>query len=143
MNHIYFPIATCPLNLQFILQALIDQDRDKLCFYLNILLQTSPIKPTILEEMHMPRLFETLLPFLFEARFDENLLVYLIENKEKLNGSLGTGRIEQLLQNFFPEGHDQLRTVIHEGYARRGFTQFLASIEPLIEAVKWGEPLTS
>lgn len=91
----------------------------------------------------MCRFFKALSPFLKEARSDENVLIYLIENKDKLNGYLGERRIEELLQSFFPAGHDQLRAAIHEGYTRRGFTTFLTSIEPLIDAIQWETPCHS
>jgi hypothetical protein len=83
------------------------------------------------------RYFMALSPFLKEARSDENVLIYLIENKDKFNRYLGKRRIEELLQSFFPAGHDQLRAAIYEGYTRRGFSTFLTSVEPLIEAIQW------
>lgn len=89
------------------------------------------------------RFFSAISLFLKEARFDENVLIYLIENKDKLNSYLGMRRIEELLQSFFPAGHAQLRTAIHEGYTRRGFTTFLSSIEPLIDAIEWETPCHS
>jgi hypothetical protein len=89
------------------------------------------------------RFFKEFSPFLKEARSDENVLVYLIENKDKFNDYLGERVIENLLQSFFPAGHDQLRAAIHEGYTRRGFTSFLSSVEPLIEEIQWElTPLT-
>lgn len=81
--------------------------------------------------------FKALTPFLKEARSDENVLVYLIENKEELNRNLGPKCIEELLQSFFPAGHDQLRAVIYEGYTRRGFNAFFSTVEPLIDEVQW------
>jgi hypothetical protein len=84
--------------------------------------------------------FHHLTPFLKDARSDENVLVYLIENKEKLNRYIGDRQIETLLQAFFPKGPEQMRTAIHEGYTRRGFTTFLNSIEPLIDEVQWETP---
>lgn len=75
--------------------------------------------------------------FLKESRSDENVLIQLIENREKLNGYLGEKCIEKLLMSFFPAGHSQLRAVIHEGYTRRGFTKFLSNVEPLIDAIEW------
>lgn len=81
--------------------------------------------------------FEALIPFLREARSDENVLVYLIEKKDLLNRDLGERCIEELLQSFFPAGHDQLRAVIYEGYTRRGFSAFFSAVEPLIDAVQW------
>lgn len=89
------------------------------------------------------RFFKAMSPFLKEARSDENVLIYLIENKDKFNQHLGERRIEELLQSFFPAGHDQLRATIYEGYTRRGFTTFLNSIEPLIEAIQWETPCHS
>ena len=87
--------------------------------------------------------FNGLASFLKEARSDENVLIQLIEKRERLNRSLGKRRIEKLLQSFFPAGHSQLRAVIHEGYTRRGFTKFLAKVEPLIDAIEWETPCHS
>ncbi len=87
--------------------------------------------------------FKIFSPFLKEARSDENVLIYLIENKEKINRCLGERYIENLLQSFFPAGHDQLRAAIHEGYTRRGFTSFLSSVEPLIDEIQWETPCHS
>jgi hypothetical protein len=83
------------------------------------------------------RFFSALSPFLKEARSDENVLIYLIEHKEELNTFLGEKYIEGLLQSFFPAGHDQLRTAIHQGYNRRGFSHFFSKIEPLINEIEW------
>ena len=81
--------------------------------------------------------FKALHPYLKEARSDENVLTYLIENKDSLNSFLGQHHIEEMLQSFFPAGHAQLRAAIIEGYTRRGFTDFLAKVEPLIDAIEW------
>jgi hypothetical protein len=89
------------------------------------------------------RFFSALCPYLKEARSDENVLIYLIENREKFNAHLGMRRIEELLQSFFPSGHAQLRAAIYEGYTRRGFTTFLSSVEPLIDAIEWETPCHS
>ncbi len=89
------------------------------------------------------RFFSALCPYLKEARSDENVLIFLIEHKERLNASLGLRRIEELLQSFFPSGHAQLRAAIYEGYTRRGFTTFLSSVEPLIDAIEWETPCQS
>lgn len=88
----------------------------------------------------LSRFFDALAAFLKEARCDENVLTYLIENKDKLNSYLGERRIEELLQSFFPAGHAQLRATIIEGYTRRGFTAFLSKLEPLIDAIEWETP---
>lgn len=151
---------------------------DKLCFYSEILLQSSHVKesevPNLLEEMRnlilktkskmivcrktveevqtqfmelydhlfekLCSFFDAFAPFLKEARYDENVLIYLIENKDRFNTYVGARKIEDLLQSFFPAGHSQLRAAILEGFTRRGFTTFLASVEPLIDAIEWDTP---
>ena len=84
--------------------------------------------------------FTALIPFLKEARSDENVLTSLIENREKFNTYLGPKSVEMMLQSFFPAGFDQLRAIIYEGYTRRGFDTFLSSIEPLIDQIQWEVP---
>lgn len=99
--------------------------------------------PSLLKQLYgtlfelMNRFFTAFIPFLKEARSDENVLIYLIEKRTKLNKHLGPKCIEELLQSFFPAGHDQLRAVIYEGYTRRGFSAFLSAVEPLIDEVQW------
>jgi hypothetical protein len=84
--------------------------------------------------------FDIFTLYLKEARSDENVLIYLIENKDTFNLFLGERRIEELLQSFFPAGHAQLRAAIIEGFTRRGFTTFLSTVEPLIDAIEWETP---
>ncbi|MEN9654657.1 MAG: hypothetical protein RL235_769 [Chlamydiota bacterium] len=86
--------------------------------------------------------FAALVPFLQEARTDENVLIYLIEQKEQFNSRIGNRTIEELLRRFFPGGQPVLRAVICEGFTRRGFTSFFTEKEPLIEALEW-EPCTA
>ncbi len=157
---------------------------DNLCFYCEILLQTSHVEESeilvILETMRSEILkikskmipwkkmgvpfgqiqgqllqlyadlhrgfcqfFSAFIPFLKEAHSDENVLIFLIENKEKLNASFGPRSIEKLLQSFFPTGHAQLKAIIYEGYTRRGFIDFLSSVGPLIDAIEWETPCHS
>ena len=144
------PSVARSLSLQFILHALIDGDVDKLCFYSEILLQASHIDGNeirmSLEEMKKNGsrgFFTALIPFLHEARRDENVLTYLIEHKDALNSLLGNREIERLLQSFFPAGHAALRAAIYEGYAKRGFTSFFDSIEQIIDAIEWETPCHS
>lgn len=94
-------------------------------------------------QQKLGRFFCSFSSFLKEARSDENVLIYLIEKKEKFNAHLGPRSIEDLLVSFFPAGLDQLRAAVFEGFTRRGFTQFLASVEPLIEALEWEAPCRS
>ena len=82
-------------------------------------------------------IFSLLLPFLFEARSDENVLIKLLELKNVLECALGLGTIQAVLRTFFPEGHDHLRTLIHEGLTRRNFTPFLSEKESLIDSIEW------
>lgn len=84
--------------------------------------------------------FSGLIPFLKEARSDENVLVFLIERRASLNQWMGDQFVENLFKSFFPSGHDQLRAVIYEGYTKRGFSTFLSTVEPLIEQIQWEVP---
>lgn len=95
-------------------------------------------------KIKLDEFFLALSPFLKEARSDENVLIYLLEHKEKFNSYLGPRCIEDLFRSFFPSGYDQFRAAIFEGYTRRGFTQFLATVEPLLDAleVEWDEEMS-
>ena len=142
---------------------------NKLCFYCDILLQTSSVgETTLLDELNQMRMFmlearafltlekealgssffqafrgkissvfSLLLPFLFEARSDENVLIKLLELRNTFDYALGLGTIQAMLQSFFPEGHTYLRTLIHEGLTRRNFTPFLLEKESLIDTIEW------
>lgn len=81
--------------------------------------------------------FLALVPFLYEAKTDENILLALIEQKEVFNRHLGTHAIENILQRFFPNGHAHLKAIITEGLMRRGFSSFLAEKEHLIDEIEW------
>lgn len=81
--------------------------------------------------------FSALIPYLQEARTDENVLLYLIETKEKFNSHLGEKTIENLLKKFFPSGFNELRAAICEGFTRRGFSDIFIQKEPLINAMEW------
>ncbi len=130
---------------------------DKLCFYSEILLQRqvstleemrgiilqlcenkkwipSPDWSLFLDRLHLGFLcfFEALNAPVYAARSDENVLVFLMEHKEPINRYLGPHTLENLFHSFFPEGQDQLRAVLYEGFSRRGFSSFFHKIEPLI-----------
>lgn len=129
---------------------------DKLCFYSEILLQNSNVKALhVLEHLRslfsnetpiqreelikrmklgFLQFFEAIKESLYEARSDESVLVFLMENKQLINQYLGSNSLEKMLDWFFPEGPDQLRAVLFEGYSRRGFFSFFQQIEPLIDA---------
>lgn len=135
---------------------------DKLCFYSEILLQDHTGALDVLEEMRglvlklcgrkkgfqksewllllkrlyadFGRFFNALEKALYEARSDENVLVFLMENKAQINQYLGEHTLENLLGHFFPEGRDQLRAVLYEGFSRRGFSCFFNQIEPLVDS---------
>ncbi len=137
---------------------------DKLCFYTQIMLKTFKSEdkkiPDLLEKMreaiirvrdHLTSLAElskelqqtfhefflALLPFLQGLRTDENVLLYLIEHHETFNLYLGKRSIETLLQTFFPSGIHELRATLCEGYTRRGFSDFYAGKEHLLDALEW------
>lgn len=82
-------------------------------------------------------LFTAFLPFLREAKTDENVLLSLIEKRKLLNPFIAPLSIEKLLQEFFPNGHTHLKATIHEGFIRRGFSAFLSEKELLIDAIEW------
>jgi hypothetical protein len=115
------------LSMLFLLQEFITTRRiDKLCFYCQILLQTSAVGGEKIAAMMQKgkfekELFKALFPFFSESRFDENLLSWLLENQEKLNGCFGKRQVNQLLSLLAPEGVGFLQATIAEGYRRRGF----------------------
>ncbi|MCC6128234.1 MAG: hypothetical protein IT584_03430 [Chlamydiae bacterium] len=85
-------------------------------------------------------LFDLFFVFFQEFRQDENLLFLLIEQKEPLNQYLGQRAVESILSRLFPQGVCTLREAIYNGYARRGFLDFYARNEELIESVDWKDP---
>lgn len=91
-------------------------------------------------KMKFASFFSALIPYLQESRTDENVLLYLIENKEIFNKYLGLRTVENLLAGFFPSGCYELRAAICEGFTRRGFADFFTEKEPLINAIEWDSP---
>ncbi len=81
--------------------------------------------------------FSALSVFLKESRTNENVLIYILEHRDQFNRSLGPRTIENLLCRLFPSGPCELRAAICEGYTRRGFADFYALQEPLLDAVEW------
>lgn len=65
--------------------------------------------------------FFSLNPFLVEARSDENVLLKLIDARKILN-LLEPNLIEKTLLSFFPNSFENLKTIIHEGLTKRGFS---------------------
>lgn len=98
--------------------------------------------PTFHEELlqKLRNLFQALFPFFLEERTNENVLMVLLEKKESFNYFLGPRTIEELFRSFFPLGIEELRIVLHEGYSRRGFENFYAERESLIDALEWEPP---
>lgn len=81
--------------------------------------------------------YEALYPFFEEARSDENVLFYLIEQKDSLNRHLHPKKVEHLLARLYPSGPTHLRAILCEGYTRRGFSAFYARHEALIDSIDW------
>jgi len=86
--------------------------------------------------------FDALYPFFAEARSDENVLFFLIEHKEQLNRFLSPKKTETLLGRLYPAGPTHLRVILCEGYTRRGFSDFYAQHESLIESIEWASDET-
>ena len=81
--------------------------------------------------------YENLLPFFEESKSDENVLFYLIEHRELFNQILFPRKIEDLLSHLYPAGPAHLRAILCEGYTRRGFGEFYAKHEALIDSIEW------
>jgi hypothetical protein len=81
--------------------------------------------------------FEALFPYLEEARSDENVLFFLIEKKEIMNRFLYPQKVEHALARLYPSGPAHLRAILCEGYTRRGFSEFYAQHESLIDSIDW------
>lgn len=95
----------------------------------------SPMLHSIKEKLS--NLFLSFIPFLSEAKTDENVLLSLIENRHGLNEILSPYSVEKILQAFFPNGHAHLKATIYEGFLRRGFSTFLSEKDRLIEEIEW------
>jgi hypothetical protein len=95
--------------------------------------------------------FDALFPFFEEAKSDENVIFYLIERKAPIDQILQQAHrlgisektisrptmIEDLFCRLYPEGPQHLRTILSEGYTRRGFSEFYAQHKALIESIEW------
>lgn len=81
--------------------------------------------------------YDSLYPFFEEARSDENVLFFLIENIERLNEFLAPKKVQQMLACLYPSGPTHLRAILCEGYTRRGFSEFYAKHEALINSIGW------
>lgn len=79
--------------------------------------------------------FIALIPFLHEARTDENVLLALCEYAPIFNEYLGSKTIEEILESFFPQGDLDWQAVLVEGFQRRHFSEFLHSQQHLLPEV--------
>lgn len=135
------------ISLIFILEELIKDhlNYDHLNYYCDFLtikddLQNEICKLKIinlqgLEESIAP-FFSTLIPYIYQARTDENVLIKLLELRNDLNQKLGANTIDDLLLNLSPLGLTYVKTIISEGLNRRGFTSFLAEKEHLFDRLE-------
>jgi hypothetical protein len=131
------------------IENLLDQMRDAALSFRALMiswkrkLPPSFILLTNIEHLHsvlmqkLREFYEALHPFFVEARSDENVLFYLIEHKDLLNRFLHPKKIESLLCRLYPSGPAHLRAILCEGYTRRGFSDFYARHESLIESIEW------
>jgi hypothetical protein len=88
-------------------------------------------------ESSLKSLFDLFLPFLEEAKSNENILLYLIEHRAFLNDLLGPGKIETVFQQLYPAGPAHLHAIVFEGYTQRGFGPFCSKHEAEIRSVDW------
>ncbi len=144
--HLEMP-ARRSLSLAFILEELLKTEKnyDRLNYYCGILSKDDALQKEVLQlqianlqglQEDLRPFFGVLIPFLFESRTDENILIKLLELKSGLNQKLGPNTIESLLLNFSPLGIAYLKTIISEGLTRRGFTSFLAEKEHLFDTIE-------
>ncbi len=131
------------------IETLLDEMRDAALSFRALMiswkrkLPPSFILLTNMEHLHsvlMQRLrefYDALYPFFAEAKSDENVLFYLIEYKDHLNRFLHPKKIETLLSRLYRSGPTHLRAILCEGYTRRGFSDFYAQHESLIESIEW------
>ena len=90
---------------------------------------------------HLQQFFSTFPLFFEESREDENILFFLIEQKDKLNRHLGDRTVDKVLNRLFPKGPRELRAALYDGYARRGFLDFFAKHKALIDTLEWEKEL--
>ncbi len=81
--------------------------------------------------------FLALFPYFEEARSDENILFYLIEQRQLINHAIYPEKVETILSRLYPAGPTHLRAILCEGYTRRGFGDFYAQHESLIDSIEW------
>ena len=127
-------IKKCILEIKAKIKALKktrDQQEEKGQIFIRLIKNT---------KKHLEDLFHSLFPFFEEYREDENLLFLLIEQKEKMNQYLGSRALETLLSRLFPQGPATFRAALYNGYERRGFLDFYARNEELIDTVDWEGP---
>lgn len=105
-----------------------------------------PERETVLQEIQtlaesakslLEQFLLSLMPALEEARFDENVLFSLVEERDRINLPLHQSAVEKIFSKLYPSGPGHLRAILHEGYSRRGFGDFYTKHEALIESVSW------
>ena len=71
-----------------------------------------------------------------DCKESEAPLFALVELRTRLNQHLGEGSIEELLQKLFYDPQE-LRKIIEQGFAQRGFEDFCKQHEVLFEGLAW------
>jgi hypothetical protein len=137
------------MELRQPIEKLLNQMRDEILGFRQKLIQwrRKPASPSVIDqavvvlchtlEETLKDFYHALLPFFEEARSDENVLFYLIEHREQFNSILNPKKIEDLLCHLYPTGPAHLRAILCEGYNRRGFGEFYAKHESLIDSIEW------
>lgn len=100
---------------------------------------TQPYLKTLFFELQQAfrSFFSSLFPFFLELKTDENVLCYLLEERQRFNLFLGSNTVETLFQSLFPSGPSELRTILRKGYEKRGFISFYLQKESLIDSILW------
>ena len=134
-------------------EILLDQAHDDTLAFWNTLIAwkrayspMSPLQGTVRQLCETLRntllsFFEALFPFFEEAKCDENVLFFLIERQSKINHIFQYASprksLEDLFRRLYPTGPTHLRTILAEGYTRRGFGEFYAQHKTVIESIEW------
>ncbi len=98
--------------------------------------QPPPLLCSILSK-DLKDFFLVFIPYLEELKCDENTMFYLIEHKDEINQAVHPRAVEQLFARWYASGPSHLRSILREGYTRRGFGHFYEKNKPLIETIEW------
>jgi hypothetical protein len=96
------------------------------------LLSSAPETPT---STYLETFSDALFPYVEACKQDENVVLYLIEQRTTLNECVRPELVERWLRRLFPKGPAPLRAMLQEGYSRRGFSDFYTRKEALVQSI--------